>query len=117
MSDDASEIEILVDADFSRDDAYETVNSKEPFLIKDQKSQIIKGTASSAQATVEPPKEMFLPGCIVHIIRESKRILPFWRSWKVNDRDHTYKAFVVKRESFIDIKVTSHMFIDHVPWR
>ncbi|XP_042456804.1 uncharacterized protein LOC122041243 isoform X3 [Zingiber officinale] len=106
--DDASELAILVDQDDVRLNSYE--------IVKDQMAQCFEERTSSVQASTAPP-EMYLPGCVVHITYEPKRVLPFWRSWTVHERDHTFRAFVANRESFRDIRVTSRMFIDHLPWR
>ncbi|WOL02425.1 hypothetical protein Cni_G11144 [Canna indica] len=114
LCDDASEIEVLVDSDVWGENLHETVDSKG--LINDQVSRFMENQSSSIQASVEPP-ELFLPGCIIHIIQEPIRNLPFWKRWNISNRDHIYRAFVARRENFKDIKVTSHMFIDHLPWR
>nr|CAD1837117.1 unnamed protein product [Ananas comosus var. bracteatus] len=65
---------------------------------------------------VEPP-EMFLPGLIIHIVRQPRSVLPLWKFWSIHDKDGSHRAFLVKRESFRDIVVTPYMFIDHLPWR
>lgn len=116
FDDDASETQVLVDCDVWRANSCRTVSSKDTCLIMDRMTQFMGDQPSSTQVPVEPP-EMFLPGCIVHIVREPKSILPFWKSWKLFEGDHNYRAFLPTRESFRDIKVTSHMFIDHLPWR
>ncbi|XP_065028265.1 uncharacterized protein LOC135651774 isoform X2 [Musa acuminata AAA Group] len=116
FDDDASETQVLVDFDVWRANSCRTVSSKDTCLIMDRMTQFIGDQPSSTQVPVEPP-EMFLPGCIVHIVREPKSILPFWKSWKLFEGDHNHRAFLPTRESFRDIKVTSHMFIDHLPWR
>ncbi|XP_020111945.1 sn1-specific diacylglycerol lipase beta isoform X1 [Ananas comosus] len=65
---------------------------------------------------VEPP-EMFLPGLIIHIVRQPRSVLPLWKFWSIHDKDGSHRAFLAKRESFRDIVVTPYMFIDHLPWR
>ncbi|CAN6276109.1 unnamed protein product [Urochloa humidicola] len=65
---------------------------------------------------VEPP-EMFLPGLIVHIVRQRRSLFPLWQCWNIQENEPPYKAVLAKRENFRDIAVTPSMFTDHLPWR
>lgn len=84
--------------------------------FEDQTSWLLEVPISSVPVSTEPP-EMFLPGFIIHIVRESRNIVPLWKSWIIHDHKPVYRAFVARRESFKDIIVTRSMFIDHLPWR
>jgi hypothetical protein len=72
--------------------------------------------ASYREIPVEPP-EMFLPGLIVHMVRQRRSLLPLWQCWNVQETEPPYKAVLAKRENFRDIVVTPSMFTDHLPWR
>ncbi|XP_039773321.1 diacylglycerol lipase-beta-like isoform X2 [Panicum virgatum] len=72
--------------------------------------------ASYRGIPVEPP-EMFLPGLIVHMVRQRRSLLPLWQCWNVQETEPPYKAVFAKRENFRDIVVTPSMFTDHLPWR
>jgi len=72
--------------------------------------------ASYREISVEPP-EMFLPGLIVHMVRQRRSLLPLWQCWNVQETEPPYKAVLAKRENFRDIVVTPSMFTDHLPWR
>ncbi|URE42619.1 Lipase (class 3) [Musa troglodytarum] len=74
FDDDASETQVLVDCDVWRANSCGTVSSKDTCLIMDQMTQFVGDQPSSTQLSVEPP-EMFLPGCIVHIVREPKGVI------------------------------------------
>uniref|UniRef100_A0A0E0KS55 Uncharacterized protein n=1 Tax=Oryza punctata TaxID=4537 RepID=A0A0E0KS55_ORYPU len=65
---------------------------------------------------VEPP-EMFLPGLVVHIVRQRRSLFPLWKCWSLQGSEPPYKAFFAKRENFTDLAVTPSMFTDHLPWR
>ncbi|EHA8589271.1 hypothetical protein COCNU_scaffold008808G000040 [Cocos nucifera] len=82
--------------------------------FEDQISQSLEDP-TSVPVSLEPP-EVFLPGFIIHIVREPRSIMPLWKSWIAHDHKPVYRAFVAKRESFRDIIVTPSMFIDHLPW-
>jgi len=72
--------------------------------------------ASYRGIPVELP-EMFLPGLIVHMVRQRRSLLPLWQCWNVQETEPPYKAVLAKRENFRDIVVTPSMFTDHLPWR
>nr|CAB3484933.1 unnamed protein product [Digitaria exilis] len=71
---------------------------------------------SCREIPVEPP-EMFLPGLIVHIVRQKRSLFPLWQCWSIQETEPPYKAVLAKRENFRDIVVTPSMFTDHLPWR
>ncbi|CAN6228629.1 unnamed protein product [Urochloa humidicola] len=72
--------------------------------------------ASCREIPVEPP-EMFLPGLIVHLVRQRRSLFPLWQCWSIQENEPPYKAVLAKRENFRDIAVTPSMFTDHLPWR
>ncbi|XP_038989675.1 uncharacterized protein LOC103717554 isoform X2 [Phoenix dactylifera] len=104
-------------------DGLNECNFREPCLEKsdvilsceDQTSRFLEDP-TSVPVSLEPP-EVFLPGFIIHIVREPRSIMPLWKNWIVHDHKPVYRAFVAKRERFRDIIVTPSMFIDHLPWR
>jgi hypothetical protein len=64
--------------------------------------------------------EVYLPGLVVHLVRIQRggHANPIFRSMKPIINKHSeYKAFVVNRERFMDIVVSTYMFLDHLPWR
>ncbi|KAL5213670.1 hypothetical protein ABZP36_002822 [Zizania latifolia] len=65
---------------------------------------------------VEPP-EMFLPGLLIHVVRQRRSLFPLWKCWSLQGTEPPYKAFLAKRENFTDLAVTPSMFTDHLPWR
>jgi len=71
---------------------------------------------SYREIPMEPP-EMFLPGLIVHIVRQRRSLFPLWKCWSIQETEPPYKAVLAKRENFRDIVVTPSMFTDHLPWR
>lgn len=71
---------------------------------------------SYREIPVEPP-EMFLPGLIVHIVRQRRSLFPLWKCWSIQENEPPYKAVLARRENFRDIVVTPSMFTDHLPWR
>uniref|UniRef100_A0A0A9E4G9 Uncharacterized protein n=1 Tax=Arundo donax TaxID=35708 RepID=A0A0A9E4G9_ARUDO len=71
---------------------------------------------SYREVPVEPP-EMFLPGLIIHIVRQRRSLFPLWKCWNIQETEPPYEAFLTKRENFRDIAVTPSMFTDHLPWR
>ena len=71
---------------------------------------------SNTDIPVDTP-EMFLPGLIVHVVRNRRSLFPLWKCWNLQDAEPPYKAVLAKRENFRDIAVTPSMFMDHLPWR
>ncbi|XP_011624771.1 uncharacterized protein LOC18437972 isoform X2 [Amborella trichopoda] len=72
----------------------------------------------SSDGSLRDPREMFLPGLVIHIVPELREMnFPLWKSWKSHDRETNYRAFLADRESFKDIIVSPYMFLDHLPWR
>ncbi|TVU15468.1 hypothetical protein EJB05_38990, partial [Eragrostis curvula] len=71
---------------------------------------------SCTEIPVEPP-EMFLPGSIIHIVRQRRSLFPLWKCWNLQEIGPPYKAFLAKRENFRDLAITPSMFTDHLPWR
>lgn len=45
---------------------------------------------------VEPP-EMFLPGLVVHIVRQRRSLFPLWKCWSLQGSEPPYKAFFCKK--------------------
>ncbi|KAL6650937.1 hypothetical protein ACP70R_009862 [Stipagrostis hirtigluma subsp. patula] len=79
-------------------------------------SGVEEDPTSYREVPVEPP-EMFLPGLIIHIVRQRRSFFPVWKCWNLQETGPPYKAFVAKRENFTDILVSPSMFTDHLPWR
>lgn len=71
---------------------------------------------SNREILVDTP-EMFLPGLIIHVVRNRRSLFPLWTCWNLQDAEPPYKAVLAKRENFRDIAVTPSMFMDHLPWR
>uniref|UniRef100_A0A0D6QZ81 Uncharacterized protein n=1 Tax=Araucaria cunninghamii TaxID=56994 RepID=A0A0D6QZ81_ARACU len=65
------------------------------------------------------PVEMFVPGLVIHIVPEAKQDTWLsWRNWRWGrGQDHSHRAILRHRESFMDIVVSPSMFLDHMPWR
>ncbi|XP_077251936.1 uncharacterized protein LOC143891187 [Tasmannia lanceolata] len=93
------------------------IEDSEVISCGDTVSQL-NGVSLSIEVSNEDPPELFLPGFIIHIIPEQKRNLqPLWKSWKILDREYSYRAYIADRKSFKDIVVSPYMFLDHLPWR
>lgn len=64
--------------------------------------------------------EMYLPGQVLHILREEKPAVSwwssFWNAWQA-ENDSNYSAVVVDRNEFRDLVISPSMFIDHMPWK
>jgi hypothetical protein len=70
------------------------------------------------------PVEMFIPGLVIHVIRdekpksESSWKLSFWYMWRQRSASETkYQAILTDRESFSNIVLSPAMFLDHMPWK
>jgi hypothetical protein len=70
------------------------------------------------------PAEMFIPGLVIHVIRdekpksESSWKLSFWYMWRQRSASETkYQAILTDRESFSNIVLSPAMFLDHMPWK
>jgi hypothetical protein len=66
--------------------------------------------------------EMFLPGKIVHLIREEKPTATtwkssFWYTWRADGNATKFRALVADRKRFRNIVISPAMFIDHMPWK
>ncbi|KAG8054329.1 hypothetical protein GUJ93_ZPchr0001g31284 [Zizania palustris] len=64
--------------------------------------------------------EVYLPGLIIHIVPIKNGTSPFQKTSVTCCRSHKnkrYKALVANRQDFMDLVVTPHMFLDHLPWR
>lgn len=66
--------------------------------------------------------EMFLPGKVVHLIREEKPTATtwkssFWYTWRADGNATKFRALVVDRKRFRNIVISPAMFIDHMPWK
>ncbi|KQJ83283.1 sn1-specific diacylglycerol lipase beta isoform X3 [Brachypodium distachyon] len=81
-----------------------------------QDSGLEEHQTSYGEIPVEPP-EMFLPGLIIHIVRQRRGLFPLWKCWNFQEAEPPYKAVLAKRENFKDIDVSPSMFVDHLPWR
>ncbi|XP_078181742.1 uncharacterized protein LOC144575468 isoform X1 [Carex rostrata] len=76
--------------------------------------------ASIANPSGVQSEEVYLPGLVVHLVRIQRggHTNPILKSLMLFNGTHTeYKAFEVNRERFMDIVVSPHMFLDHLPWR
>lgn len=66
------------------------------------------------------PVEMYLPGLVVHLIKEENPAVSwrasFWNSWQA-ERKSKYRAVLADREQFQDLSISPSMFIDHMPWK
>ncbi|CAN1732026.1 Diacylglycerol lipase-alpha [Linum perenne] len=84
--------------------------------VDDTISQLLAMTPSSdGDSTTETDKQdVFVPGRIIHLVSQLKND---GKVWNIVQRTHDYKAYLAKREQFIDIVVSPYMFIDHLPWR
>jgi hypothetical protein len=99
--------------------SYEGLNNDQDMQIipvDGSDSGFTEHPASYREIPVEPP-EMFLPGLIVHIVRQRRGLFPLWQCWNIQQTGPPYKAVLAKRENFKDIVVTPSMFTDHLPWR
>ncbi|KAM3387818.1 hypothetical protein ACQJBY_010572 [Aegilops geniculata] len=79
-------------------------------------SGLEEAQTSSGEILVES-REMFLPGLIIHVVRNRRSLFPLWKCWNPQEVEQPYKAVFAKRENFRDIAVTPSMFMDHLPWR
>ncbi|KAA8531338.1 hypothetical protein F0562_006047 [Nyssa sinensis] len=81
-------------------------------------SQFLEAVPSSNNESAGDPQEMFLPGLIIHVVPQKKNFhMPLRRSWRTQETEHRYRAYIAKREAFKDIIVSPSMFLDHLPWR
>lgn len=66
------------------------------------------------------PVEMYLPGLVVHLLKEETPGVSwrssFWNSWQA-ERKSKYRAVLVDRKKFQDLVISPSMFIDHMPWK
>ncbi|XP_042491712.1 uncharacterized protein LOC122071424 isoform X8 [Macadamia integrifolia] len=87
-------------------------------LSEGPESQFMDVVPSSSDVPVGDPKEVFLPGLVIHIVPQQRRsLLPLWRGWRVQEDEHCHRAYIANRENFKDIVVSPSMFLDHLPWR
>lgn len=69
------------------------------------------------------PVEMFVPGLVIHLIREEDPSSEsFWKSSYTSmvageEKQPRHRAILKDRKSFRDIVVSPAMFLDHMPWR
>lgn len=61
--------------------------------------------------------EVYIPGLIVHIVPVKSDTSPLRKTLLTRHKKKGYKAFVANRQDFMDLVVTPHMFLDHLPWR
>ena len=66
------------------------------------------------------PSEMYLPGQVLHIVRveDPAHSWPsaFRNTCKAECQGH-FQAFVVDRNEFQNVVISSSMFVDHMPWK
>ncbi|KAL5703162.1 hypothetical protein ACHQM5_028289 [Ranunculus cassubicifolius] len=92
--------------------SFNTTSCEDPVL------NYMDGVSSSNEvANDEDPRELYIPGLVIHILPQNENPLPLWKSWRVQDSEHGYKAYITNREKFKDIIVSPYMFLDHLPWR
>ncbi|CAJ1977809.1 unnamed protein product [Sphenostylis stenocarpa] len=92
--------------------------AKDARSIDDPVSQFIDTVPDSENPSSNDPPELYLPGFVIHIVLEKKRSQTDLRtSWRMQEREKCYRAYIADRESFKDIIVSPSMFLDHLPWR
>lgn len=84
---------------------------------EDSVSKFMNAVPSSNETSAGDPPEMYLPGVVILMLPKKNSFLPIWGGWKIHERDHGYRAYLAKKESFKDIIVSPFMFLDHLPWR
>ncbi|XP_048127267.1 uncharacterized protein LOC115739131 isoform X2 [Rhodamnia argentea] len=84
----------------------------------DPVTEFMETLPNSNHASADDPKEMFLPGLIVHIVPDKRSLLtPIWKALTISEMPQKFKAYISDRETFKDIVVSPSMFLDHLPWR
>lgn len=84
----------------------------------DPVTQFMKRVPSTDGKTQGDPPEMFLPGQVIHLLRQQRSVkMSLWKGWRVQERAPRYRAIYADRENFKDITVSVYMFLDHLPWR
>ncbi|GLU01082.1 hypothetical protein SLE2022_184080 [Rubroshorea leprosula] len=78
----------------------------------DPVSQFMDIVPNCENQPISDPHEMFLPGLVIHLVPEKRNFGML--SWQGKQ---SYKAFIVDRECFKDMVVSTSMFLDHLPWR
>jgi hypothetical protein len=61
--------------------------------------------------------EVYLPGLVVHVVPVKKGASPLQNTIVTRQKNKSYKALIARRRDFMDLVVTHHMFLDHLPWR
>ncbi|PIA29866.1 hypothetical protein AQUCO_05800146v1 [Aquilegia coerulea] len=84
---------------------------------EDPVSDFLSGAPLPTEASIGESPEIYIPGLVIHILPQKGSALSLWKSWKVHEREHSYKAYLANRENFKDIIVSPYMFLDHLPWR
>lgn len=86
-------------------------------LSNDPVSELIEVAQNSENGAAGSPREMYLPGVVIHIVPEPNQSnTAHWTSWRLQ-KENQYKAYLAEREKFKDIAVSRSMFLDHLPWR
>ncbi|KAL8160898.1 hypothetical protein V2J09_012387 [Rumex salicifolius] len=63
--------------------------------------------SSSGGKAVGNPPELYLPGKVVHLLRQQRTVkMPLWKGWRVQERTPRYRAIIANRENFKDITVS-----------
>ncbi|XP_056161408.1 uncharacterized protein LOC115688586 isoform X2 [Syzygium oleosum] len=84
----------------------------------DPVTEFMETVPNSNHTSADDPKEMFLPGLIVHIVPDKRSLVaPIWKALTINEMPQKFKAYISDRETFKDIVVSPSMFLDHLPWR
>lgn len=84
----------------------------------DPVTEFMETVPNSNHTSADDPKEMFLPGLIVHIVPDKRSLVaPIWKALTIMKMPQKFKAYVSDRETFKDIVVSPSMFLDHLPWR
>lgn len=86
--------------------------------LDDPVTEFMETVPNSNHVSADDPKEMFLPGLIVHIVPDKRSLLsPIWKALTINEMPQKFKAYIADRETFKDFVVSPSMFLDHLPWR
>lgn len=86
--------------------------------LDDPISQFMEAVPRSENGSAGDRPEMFLPGLVIHIVRQQKSIrMPLCNGLRFQKSSQSCEAYIANRESFKDIIVSPSMFLDHLPWR
>lgn len=72
----------------------------------------------SENGSTSDPREVYLPGLIIHIVPQERSFLaPLWSGLRYSEQPVGFQAYIADRKFFCDIDVSPSMFLDHLPWR